>query len=169
MVPLGKRSISAKISIVIVIFLLLTLTSPLFISEAESDNENSSWPKFRRDLENTGRNEDATSEISNHTGWKYETDDAIDASPAIGPDGTVYIGGLDGNLSAIRPDGSERWKFETNSSISSTPALADDGSIYFVTTDGGFYSLNEDGTKNWVLEDLLEPKNVTLGNFFPCD
>jgi outer membrane protein assembly factor BamB len=33
--------------------------------------------------------------------WKYETGDQVDASPAIGPDGTLYIGSDDGKLYAF--------------------------------------------------------------------
>jgi len=165
MISFGKRSNPIKISTVLVILLLLTSTSPLFISEAEAGLADSSWPKFRGNLKNTGRYEDAASEVLNQTRWAFETDGMIDASPAIGPDGTVYVGDLDGNLTAVRPDGSERWKFETSSSISCTPALSDDGTIYFVTNEGSLYSLNEDGEKNWVREDILKPERTGASVF----
>jgi len=165
MISLGKRSISTKISIVLVILLLLTLTSPLFISEAEAGLADSSWPKFRGNLKNTGRNEDAIREVSNNTRWAFETDGRVDASPAVGSDGTIYIGDLDGNLTAVEANGSERWKFETSSSISCTPALSDDGTIYFVTNGGNFYSLNEDGEKNWVRDDILKPERTGASVF----
>jgi outer membrane protein assembly factor BamB len=31
--------------------------------------------------------------------------------PAIGADGTIYVGSWDYNLYAVKPDGSEKWKF----------------------------------------------------------
>lgn len=33
--------------------------------------------------------------------WKYKTDDQVDASPVLGPDGTLYIGSDDGRLYAF--------------------------------------------------------------------
>ena len=33
--------------------------------------------------------------------WKFATGGAIDSSPAIGADGTVYVGSSDGKLYAI--------------------------------------------------------------------
>jgi outer membrane protein assembly factor BamB len=33
--------------------------------------------------------------------WKYETGDQVDASPSIGPDGTLYVGSDDGKLYAF--------------------------------------------------------------------
>ena len=35
------------------------------------------------------------------------------SSPAIGRDGTIYVGSLDNSLYAINPDGSQKWEFET--------------------------------------------------------
>ena len=37
----------------------------------------------------------------------------IDSSPAIGADGTIYVGSQDYNLYAINPDGTQRWAFPT--------------------------------------------------------
>tara|TARA_B100000427_G_C15256943_1_gene484788 strand:- start:47 stop:334 length:288 start_codon:yes stop_codon:yes gene_type:complete len=36
--------------------------------------------------------------------WEFETGDSVTSSPAIGPDGTVYIGSRDGKLYAIKTD-----------------------------------------------------------------
>lgn len=34
--------------------------------------------------------------------WKYETGDTVESSPAIGLDGTIYVGSLDHYLYAIK-------------------------------------------------------------------
>ena len=39
--------------------------------------------------------------------------DLIFSSPAIGLDGTIYVGSYDINLYAINPDGSLKWKYAT--------------------------------------------------------
>ena len=36
--------------------------------------------------------------------WEFETGDGATSSPAIGSDGTVYVGSMDGKLYAIKTD-----------------------------------------------------------------
>ena len=43
----------------------------------------------------------------------FSSGDYIYSSPAIGSDGTIYIGSKDYNLYAINPDGSLKWKYAT--------------------------------------------------------
>lgn len=80
------------------------------------------------------------------------------SSPAVAPDGTVYIGvevGASttttpgGKLFAIAPNGTPKWSFSTNDWIDSTPAVASDGTIYFGCWDGYLYALNPNGTQKW--------------------
>ncbi|MDB4805128.1 immunoglobulin domain-containing protein, partial [bacterium] len=52
------------------------------------------------------------------------------SSPAIGSDGTIYVGSNSGNLYAINPDGTQKWAFETGGGVSSSPAIGSDGTIY---------------------------------------
>src|SRR5438477_110381 len=59
--------------------------------------------------------------------WSYPAADWIDSSPAIGPDGTIYVGSWDDNLYAVRPDGSEKWRFTADDNVSTSPAIAADG------------------------------------------
>lgn len=88
--------------------------------------------------------------------WKYKTGGLIwGSSPAIGEDGTIYIGAWDYYLYAINHDGTLKWKFNANyADISSSPAIADDGTIYFGTLwslgDGGkIHAVNPNGTEKW--------------------
>ena len=76
------------------------------------------------------------------------------SSPAIGPDGTVYIGSTDNHLYAINPlDGSEKWKFDTSAPIYFTPTIGSDGTIYISTAVGGtLYAITDNGvtsTQKW--------------------
>ena len=43
--------------------------------------------------------------------WAFPTLGLVDSSPAIGADGTLYVGSGDGNLYAINPDGTQEWAF----------------------------------------------------------
>ena len=36
--------------------------------------------------------------------WEFETGDEVSSSPAIGPDGTVYVGSDDNKLYSIKTD-----------------------------------------------------------------
>jgi len=87
------------------------------------------------------------------------TQGKILSSPAVGADGTIYIGvevGLStstnpsGRLLAINQDGSLKWSFTTPDWVDSAPAIGTDGTIYFGCWDGGIYALNPvDGSQKW--------------------
>jgi outer membrane protein assembly factor BamB len=71
------------------------------------------------------------------------------SSPAIGRDGTVYIGAGDNILYAVKPDGSQKWIFDALSPIDCTPAIGADGTIYVGTDAGKLYALKPDGSPKW--------------------
>ena len=83
--------------------------------------------------------------------WKFKTDNCIWSSPAIGSDGTIYVGSQDYYLYAIDPnDGSLKWKFETGFVINSSPAIGSDGTIYVGSFDCYLYAIySEDGSEKW--------------------
>ncbi len=64
------------------------------------------------------------------------------SSPAIGADGTIYVGTTVG-VYAVDPNGTIRWFHATKGYVESTPAIASSGAIYVGTTTGKtFYKLN---------------------------
>ena len=87
--------------------------------------------------------------------WSFDTEDGVESSPAIGPDGTIYFGSYDNNLYAVKDVGNQgilQWKFETNDSIDGSPAVDGDGVIYFGSRDNIIYALNPNGTIKWTYE-----------------
>ncbi|NOR22954.1 MAG: PQQ-binding-like beta-propeller repeat protein, partial [Desulforhopalus sp.] len=54
--------------------------------------------------------------------WAFTTGGWVDSSPAIGADGTIYVGSYDNKLYAINPDGNEKWAFTTGNYVISSPA-----------------------------------------------
>lgn len=74
---------------------------------------------------------------------------SIRCSPAIGADGTIYIGSWDARLYALDPDGSLKWSYKTGQAVSSSPAVSSDGTIYFGSEDGNIYALDPDGSLKW--------------------
>lgn len=76
---------------------------------------------------------------------------SIDSSPAIGSDGTIYIGSDDGRLYAINSNGTLKWQYTTGTGnyIDTSPAISSDGTIYIGSVDNNLYAINLDGTLKW--------------------
>ena len=115
---------------------------------------NSSWPMKCHDLHHTGRSSIGTVDIVYDEIWSYDFDKSMDTSPAIGSDGTIYVGGsyekIREYLFAINPDGSYKWKYKTNGLIDlCCPAIAEDGTIYIGSWDDSLHAVNPDGTRKW--------------------
>lgn len=62
----------------------------------------------------------------------------------VGPDGTVYAGGVDGALVALGGEGQPRWTFQAHEEIVARPA-AGNGLVYFGSADRKLYALWADG------------------------
>ena len=85
--------------------------------------------------------------------WKYALPAgwfATSFSPAIGADGTIYIGASNydplGAIYALDPNpltpaGHMKWKYETENRIFSSPAVGADGVIYVGSYDHYLYAL----------------------------
>ena len=58
--------------------------------------------------------------------WNYQTDGIVYSSPAVGNDGTIYIGSTDRYLYALNPDGMLKWRYQTGLFLHS------DCPVYFV-------------------------------------
>ncbi|MBS0663476.1 MAG: PQQ-binding-like beta-propeller repeat protein, partial [Verrucomicrobia bacterium] len=82
--------------------------------------------------------------------WSYATGQPVDlSSPAIGSDGTVYIGSGSKKLYAL--DGSTgafKWSFTATTAVIASPVVATDGTVYF-RDDTTLYALKSDGTQKW--------------------
>ena len=80
--------------------------------------------------------------------WKFQIYGTYnESSPAIGSDGTIYVGGSGYYLYAINLDGTLKWKFDV-SSYHSSPAIGSNGTIY-VKNDDYLYAINSDGSYKW--------------------
>ena len=72
----------------------------------------------------------------------------IEPAPAIGDDGTIYVGSDDHKLYAIGPDGVLRWAFTTGADVRSSVAIGN-GIIYVGSFDAQLYAVHLDGTLAW--------------------
>jgi len=109
---------------------------------------NSPWSMFHNDPQHSGRSPYIGPQL-NTLAWTYQTGGDVYSSPAIGNDGTIYVGSVDGNLYALTPEGGLRWTYSTNGAVLSSPALASDGTIYVGSRDHNLYAINPDGTLKW--------------------
>uniref|UniRef100_A0A7C4GFJ8 Pyrrolo-quinoline quinone repeat domain-containing protein n=1 Tax=Fervidobacterium thailandense TaxID=1008305 RepID=A0A7C4GFJ8_9BACT len=73
--------------------------------------------------------------------WNFKTRESIGSSPAIGADGTIYVGSWDSYLYALSQDGTLKWRFQTGGGITSGPVLGQDGTIYLGSNDGNLYAI----------------------------
>lgn len=75
----------------------------------------------------------------------FSTGARVFASPVLGPDGTVYVGSLDGTFSALKKDGSLRWSHVCSESIFSTAAISKSGLIYVGCDNDSLLGFTTDG------------------------
>lgn len=81
--------------------------------------------------------------------WRYQTYDYVRSSPAVGSDGTVYVGSEDYYLYAVNSDGTLKWRYETGDYVYSSPAVGSDGTVYVGSDDYYLYAVNSDGSLKW--------------------
>ncbi|MEW6277523.1 MAG: PQQ-binding-like beta-propeller repeat protein [Candidatus Eremiobacterota bacterium] len=72
-----------------------------------------------------------------------------EAGPAIGPDGTIYLAGWDGNLTALNPDGTRKWVVHAEVGLATTPRLAADGTIVSRGHDRRILAFHPEGRLLW--------------------
>lgn len=147
----------------------LMVPAVLFIpaSQASAQLADTPWPKFRHDEQNTGRSPYAGAR-DNALKWSY----AIGCgggtlgeapSPAVGADGTIYMGSDDNRLYALNPDGTLKWFYETGRVIRSSPAVGANGTIYVTSEDGKLYALDENGTLKWTFDNIYAYPSPAIG------
>ncbi|MFZ9836971.1 MAG: PQQ-binding-like beta-propeller repeat protein [Opitutaceae bacterium] len=82
--------------------------------------------------------------------WSVTRSDWVDSTPAVGPDGTIYVGSHDGRLYALQPGtGAIRWSYNAGSFISGSPAIGGDGTLYFGSGSFRLHAVGPDGRERW--------------------
>jgi outer membrane protein assembly factor BamB len=161
----GLLAVSLGVGAVV---LLLEVISPGLTARLEKGSipgfrgtsfaRSAAWPMFQHDPAHTGRSQYGTTADRGTLRWKFKTAGPVDSSPAIGADGTIYVGADDGNLYAVNPDGTKKWKLPIGGQVISisAPAIGADGTIYLGSVhaagglfQGNLYAVNPDGTLKW--------------------
>lgn len=82
--------------------------------------------------------------------WRFDWGGHALSSPAVAPDGTVYVGADGGSVYAVTADGKRRWQAKAPYDFDSTPAVAPDGTVVIGCDDGRLYALqSSDGSVRW--------------------
>jgi outer membrane protein assembly factor BamB len=76
---------------------------------------------------------------------------SCETTPAIGKDGTIYIGTMynPNGLSAFDPNGTRKWVYGTGNHVKSSPVIGSDDTIYFGDCNGYVNALYPNGTLRW--------------------
>jgi outer membrane protein assembly factor BamB len=91
--------------------------------------------------------------------WDVYLDGEEPLGPAIGPDGSVYVGTGNGNLEALGPDGSRKWTTALEGGPVAGPVVGD-AAVFAGTDDGKLCSVDmTDGSINWSV--LLEADSAS--------
>ncbi|MBI2382991.1 MAG: PQQ-binding-like beta-propeller repeat protein [Gammaproteobacteria bacterium] len=130
------------------------------------------WPEFRHDRRNTGRTR-IEARYQGDAPWMFQTGKGIFSPPAIGGDGSIYVGSADRFFYALDRRGGLRWKFETGEIIDSAAALtaaAANGGVEAVTFGSGdeyIYQLaTADGALLWKTRAQNATSSTQLVNWW---
>jgi outer membrane protein assembly factor BamB/fibronectin type 3 domain-containing protein len=104
------------------------------------------WSMFRREPTHNAQSL-YTGPGTNEVKWMYPTDNWVQSSPAIGADGTVYVGS--DKLYVVNSDGTLKWTYATGDYVRSSPAIGADGTIYVGCDDFKLYAINPDSSLKW--------------------
>src|SRR5690242_11962099 len=92
------------------------------------------WPQAGHDAQHTGRSPFVGTGTGTTQKWTYRTGDAVQSSPAIGADGTVFLGSNDNNVYALDGNtGALKWSYATQGPVVFSPAIGSDGTVYVGT------------------------------------
>jgi outer membrane protein assembly factor BamB len=82
--------------------------------------------------------------------WRDSIGSSVNATGALGSNGTSYFQTEDSMVIALRSDGSTAWTFLTGGG-NSAPVVGANGTVYAVNQDGTVYAINpDDGSQKWV-------------------
>lgn len=72
----------------------------------------------------------------------------VPKSPAIGSDGTVYVGSMANRLYAFNSNGAVRWSYSTGAQPSGQ-SIGPDGTVYVGFDDNRLYAFKSNGARSW--------------------
>ena len=124
---------------------LFLISCILYILAPVCASGETSWPQFRGDAQSTGLARDSLSD-SLVVLWAARVPEGVESTAAIRY-GTVFVGGLDGNLYAFDfCTGALKWKYSAGGEIKASPLVADNA-VFVGDGDGGFHAVDASSGK----------------------
>jgi len=154
----SRRKTTRRLVLAAAVCALLALGLSLVFVTAGPPAPNGLWTMFRGGPQRTGLGggSGATGTLlwefdTAYTGLQYGP--IVESSPAIGKDGTVYVGSRDDKVYALDgKTGQRKWAFKTGDDVTSSPAVAADGTVYVGSWDMRLYALDgATGAEKWEL------------------
>lgn len=108
---------------------------------AESQRKPPVASQFRGDSGRSGHTEGRGPPKAPARLWTFQTGGPVFSSPALGQDGIIYFGSLDGVVYAVTPQGEPRWRFATHDAVWSSPAVAGNR-VWVGSSDDTLYGLD---------------------------
>lgn len=105
-------------------------------------------PKFRFDLQNSGRSRLQGPDRFKVL-WKFKAGDKIARPPVIDYKGNIYFGSNDSHFYALSPSGKLLWKTKLDEWVDSTAVIAHDGTIFAGCDDGNLVAFSAKGKILW--------------------
>ena len=92
--------------------------------------------------------------------WRQMLQGKIEASPAVGSDGTIFVADFGGVVTAVSRHGSIEWTYETpgHVGIVSSPTLDLEDTVYIGSKTKQVFAIRRDGTLKWsyLLEENVD-------------
>jgi hypothetical protein len=81
--------------------------------------------------------------------WRFDAGGPIHASPAVGAEGSVYVGTADGYVLALDPQGRVVWSYTLEGAVAWAPLVDRSGRLYVATTAQRLCSFQPNGALGW--------------------
>jgi outer membrane protein assembly factor BamB len=138
----------------------------------QSQYASSVWPKLHQNNFNTGLSMVDTSTVTGVQKWAFYAGDKVDSSPAIGADGTIYVGtsvpyhANNDGFFAVSQAGEEIWGFKgVGAPFDASAAIGADGTIYIGGQSSNFAAVTPSGGTKWLFEGV---SNLITTNSTPA-
>jgi outer membrane protein assembly factor BamB len=136
-----------------------TQFDPTLCGSTTGYQPNAPWPGFGA-CPTDRRSSPQAGTQSGYVNWTATTGGAVQSSPAVAADGTVYVGSNDGKLYALTSDGTTRWSKSLVGAVHGSPAIGADGTIYVGSDLSGLYALNPaDGSTRWTFSSIPQVRS----------
>ena len=123
----------------------------LLLSNASVAQPTGVWPQRGFNAQHTGRSPYVGTAVGAFK-WNFTTGNGVRSSPAIGSDGTVYVGSDDHLVYAFNGStGAIKWSYTTGDIVGSSPTIDADGTVYAGSYDHQVYAFNgTTGARKWI-------------------